>query len=351
MPRWECWSRCAKDRAPRTSTRCYRYWQAGELDESWCLVTDDIFPNDLRHSGHLNGLLRRLVVRRRRARRRGTTRLLRARPTLRAGRSRRRLRRRTAPIWSWSRTWNVSASHIVIKDGRLAAREGRAWCTTAPRPRLMQIRYTCPHSTEQSFRLSLLSERLPGDRDRPRPDRHPAQRAQRAAGSKAAGRLTRSATSCLIASIERHRASGRIGLGLVSGFGLLHPGALGSSVAHDSHNLIIAGTNRRRHAHCARVLAEHGGGFVAVAGGAVCQAILPLPVAGLLSLEGADHGCRQLDEVNHAARALGCPLDAPFGTLSFLALPVIPELRITTQGVFDVLGKSSSRCRSVKLSA
>ena len=63
---------------------------------------------------------------------------------------------------------------------------------------------------------------------------------------------------------------------------------------------------------------------------------MPLPVAGLLSLEDADVVCRQLDEVNQAARALGCPLAAPFGTLSFLALPVIPELRITTQGVFDV---------------
>jgi adenine deaminase len=66
------------------------------------------------------------------------------------------------------------------------------------------------------------------------------------------------------------------------------------------------------------------------------QAILPLPVAGLLSLETAETVCRQLDEVNHAAAVLGCPLEAPFGTLSFLALPVIPELRITTRGVFDV---------------
>jgi adenine deaminase len=63
---------------------------------------------------------------------------------------------------------------------------------------------------------------------------------------------------------------------------------------------------------------------------------LPLPIAGLLSVEDADVVCRQLAEVNRAARALGCPLQAPFGTLSFLALPVIPELRITTKGLFDV---------------
>jgi adenine deaminase len=110
---------------------------------------------------------------------------------------------------------------------------------------------------------------------------------------------------------------------------------VGSSVAHDSHNLIIAGTNPRDMLVCARAMAEHGGGFVAAAGGAV-RALLPLPVAGLLSLADADAVCRQLDEVNHAARSLGCPLEAPFGTLSFLALPVIPELRITTRGVFDV---------------
>ena len=140
----------------------------------------------------------------------------------------------------------------------------------------------------------------------------------------------------LIASIERHRASGRIGLGLVSGFGLTHEGALGSSVAHDSHNLVIAGTNPRDMLVCARALAEHGGGFVAAASGPRAGH-LPLPVAGLLSLDNADQVCRQLEEVNRAAHALGCPLDAPFGTLSFLALPVIPELRITTQGVFDVL--------------
>ena len=139
----------------------------------------------------------------------------------------------------------------------------------------------------------------------------------------------------LIASIERHKASGRIGLGLVSGLGLSRPGALASSVAHDSHNLIVAGTNPRDMLACVRALAEVGGGFVAAAGGDV-RALLPLPVAGLLSMADADTVCAQLDGVNRSASALGCPLEAPFGTLSFLALPVIPELRITARGVFDV---------------
>jgi adenine deaminase len=109
-------------------------------------------------------------------------------------------------------------------------------------------------------------------------------------------------------------------------------------VAHDSHNLIVAGTNPGDMLVCARALAEHGGGFAVAAEGTL-QAILPLPVAGLLSVEPADVVCRQLARVNDAATALGCPLQAPFGTLSFLALPVIPELRITTRGVFDVVGQ------------
>src|SRR5262249_42097156 len=91
----------------------------------------------------------------------------------------------------------------------------------------------------------------------------------------------------LIASIERHRASGKIGLGLVSGFGLTHDGAIGSSVAHDSHNLIIAGTNAGDMLVCARALAEQGGGFVVASSGSL-RALLPLPVAGLLSLRDAD---------------------------------------------------------------
>jgi adenine deaminase len=138
----------------------------------------------------------------------------------------------------------------------------------------------------------------------------------------------------LAASIERHRATGRVGLGLVAGFGLSR-GAIGSSVAHDSHNLIVAGTNPRDLLVCVRALAGSGGGYVAAADGAVL-ARLPLPVAGLLSCTDADTVCRQLQDVHQATRRLGCDLASPFGTLSFLALSVIPELRITDQGLFDV---------------
>ncbi|MGE3808403.1 MAG: adenine deaminase C-terminal domain-containing protein, partial [Gemmataceae bacterium] len=140
----------------------------------------------------------------------------------------------------------------------------------------------------------------------------------------------------LAASIERHKATGKLGLGLVAGFGLKQHGALGSTVAHDAHNIVLAGTNPRDLCLCVAELARLGGGFV-VAGAGKVLARLPLPVAGLLATDRAEDVIRELEEVNRAARALGCPLDAPFGYLSFLALPVIPELRITDQGLYDVV--------------
>ncbi|HID21245.1 MAG TPA: adenine deaminase, partial [Planctomycetaceae bacterium] len=138
----------------------------------------------------------------------------------------------------------------------------------------------------------------------------------------------------LVASIERHRATGQVGLGLVTGFALKR-GALGSSVAHDSHNLILVGTSPGDMVCCARQLHRMGGGFVVTADGRTL-AQLPLPIAGLLSPEPAGVLAGQLDQLHRAARSLGCTLPAPFGTLSFLALSVIPELRITDQGLFDV---------------
>jgi adenine deaminase len=139
----------------------------------------------------------------------------------------------------------------------------------------------------------------------------------------------------LIACIERHQATGRIGLGLVRGFRFRQDGALGSSVAHDAHNLVITGTNPADMLACAHALQEMGGGLVAVSNGAP-MARLPLEAGGLMSTRDAATVRRQLDKVNEAARSLGCPLPAPFATLSFLCLSVIPELRITDRGIFDV---------------
>jgi adenine deaminase len=306
---------------------------SGELDESWCLVTDDIFPGDLLRNGHLDGLLRRIVEA-------GVPPAVAVRHASYVPARHYGLvdRGSLAPgcladvvLVEDLRDFRV---HTVIKDGRVAAHGGR--CVEHGPVRSFDHTNTIhlPPLAEATFRLRLADENCPVIEIVPDQivTRRSLRSVRRVAGEWA---FDPERDVLLIASIERHKGSGRIGLGLVSGFGLTHSGALGSSVAHDSHNLIIAGTNAADMLTCARALAEHGGGFVAAAEGAV-QAVVPLPVAGLLSLEGAETVCRELEAVNGVARALGCPLDAPFGTLSFLALPVIPELRITTRGVFDV---------------
>ena len=137
-----------------------------------------------------------------------------------------------------------------------------------------------------------------------------------------------------IAVIERHLGTGRVGLGLVRGFGL-KSGALGSTVAHDAHNIVVVGVDDGDMVRAVQRLAEIGGGIVAVESKGV-RAELPLPVAGLLSdaplaeVVDASRAC------NEAAANLGCTVATPFLTLSFLALSVIPKLKITDLGLIDV---------------
>ncbi len=134
--------------------------------------------------------------------------------------------------------------------------------------------------------------------------------------------------------IERHHASGRVGLGLVKGFGLQR-GALASSVAHDAHNLVIAGASDADILRAARTLEEMGGGFAVVVDGEVCAKV-PLPLGGLVSPLPAAELVRQLHMLDATAAALGCTLEHPCMTLSFLSLSVIPALKLTDQGLVDV---------------
>ncbi|MDP3880350.1 MAG: adenine deaminase [Dehalococcoidales bacterium] len=134
--------------------------------------------------------------------------------------------------------------------------------------------------------------------------------------------------------VERHRATGNIGLGLVTGFGL-REGALASSVAHDSHNIVAVGTNDADIFTAVQEIERLQGGLVVVAGGRVL-ASLALPIAGLLSGEPLEVVVDKLNEVEAAAASLGTALSSPFSTLSFVALPVIPELRLTDLGLVDV---------------
>ena len=137
-----------------------------------------------------------------------------------------------------------------------------------------------------------------------------------------------------IAVIERHRATGNIGLGFVRGFGFKN-GALGSSVAHDSHNIIVIGTNDRDMYLAAVKVIEIGGGHVVVSGNKVLGSI-PLPIAGLLSDRSLEELVSEEERLLAAARGLGARPASPFIKLSFLALPVIPELKITDKGLIDV---------------
>jgi adenine deaminase len=134
--------------------------------------------------------------------------------------------------------------------------------------------------------------------------------------------------------IERHHASGRVGLGLVKGFGL-RKGALASSVAHDAHNLVIAGVSDSDILQAARTLEEMGGGFACVVNGEV-RARVPLPYAGLVSPLPVAELVQQLRTLDAAAAELGCTLEHPCMTLSFLSLSVIPSLKLTDQGLIDV---------------
>ena len=137
-----------------------------------------------------------------------------------------------------------------------------------------------------------------------------------------------------IAVVERHLATGRIGLGFVSGSGL-RSGALASTVAHDAHNLVVVGMTDEDMAFAVSYLAELGGGIVAVEAGRVL-AECPLPIAGLLSEAPLDTVIAQSRACNEAAAQLGWSGATPFLTLAFLALSVIPSLKITDRGLVDV---------------
>ena len=134
--------------------------------------------------------------------------------------------------------------------------------------------------------------------------------------------------------VERHHATGNVGVGFVRGF-KLKVGALGSTVAHDAHNVVV-GTNDADIARAIEELVKMRGGQVAVNNGKV-QAELPLPIAGLVSDRPLHEVIERIAALNAAARAMGCDLDAPFMTLSFLSLSPIPELKLTDQGLIDTV--------------
>ena len=138
-----------------------------------------------------------------------------------------------------------------------------------------------------------------------------------------------------MAVIERHKGTGRIGLGFVRGFGLRR-GALASTHAHDAHNVVVVGVDDRDLAAAANRLREIGGGQVAVADGRVLAEV-PCPIGGLLSDRSVEEVAASVGAMENAAReALGATLPSPFMAMSFMALSVVPELKLTDRGLVDV---------------
>jgi adenine deaminase len=135
--------------------------------------------------------------------------------------------------------------------------------------------------------------------------------------------------------VERHRATGNVGVGFVRGF-KLKTGALASTVAHDAHNLVAVGVDDSDLLRAIVELIRMQGGQVAVANGKL-KAALALPIAGLVSNRPLDQVMVRIEALNAAAHALGCDLAAPFMTLSFLSLSPIPELKLTDQGLIDAV--------------
>ena len=139
---------------------------------------------------------------------------------------------------------------------------------------------------------------------------------------------------CKLAVVERHHGTGRVGVGLLGGYGI-KAGAVAVSVAHDSHNIIVAGVNNDEMAFAVKALIAMEGGMVVVRGGEVLAA-MALPIAGLMTTESGEWVAERLETLHKKARELGVSANVePIMTLTFMALPVIPALKLTARGLFD----------------
>lgn len=221
----------------------------------------------------------------------------------------------------------------VFKDGKLVAEDGdllaRLGSAPAPKSSAMRIGSIDPGSFE--IRASSSKARVIGV--------IPDQIITKSLVSEvkvAEGRIVPDTDRDILkmAVVERHKATGSVGLGLVKGFGL-QSGAIATSVAHDSHNIAVVGISSEDMLASVQAIKEMNGGLVVTKDGRPA-ARLPLPVAGLLSERYMREVADGIDDCIDAAHDLGCGIKDPFMTLSFLCLPVIPELKLTDKGLVDV---------------
>lgn len=221
----------------------------------------------------------------------------------------------------------------VFKDGKLAAEDGNliARLEAAPAPKGLMMRIGAIDAGSFKIKATSTKARVIGVI----PDQIITKSlvcSVKAANDMVVADIDRDILK--MAVIERHKATGNMGLGLVKGFGL-QSGAIATSVAHDSHNIAVVGTGSEDMLASVLAVKEMNGGLVVVKDGRI-KARLALPVAGLMSERYMRDVADAIDDCIDAARGLGCGLKDPFMTLSFLCLPVIPELKLTDMGLVDV---------------
>lgn len=239
----------------------------------------------------------------------------------------------------------VMKPDIVIAKGRLAAEHGRMVLDLPvyPYPSWATDSVHIPRSiTADDFRLTLPEGSSAGDQtmvanvigviENQAPTRHLKMDVAVDRGEVG---IDMESDLAKLALLERHHGSGRIQVGLVHGFGFDVPCAIGSTVAHDSHHMIVVGTSEADMALAANELVEMGGGQIVVSKGKVLGG-LELPIAGLISNERAEVVAQKADSILEGFKACGCVLNNPNMQLSLLALVVIPKLRISDLGLVDV---------------
>ncbi|MGE5851008.1 MAG: adenine deaminase [Candidatus Methylomirabilota bacterium] len=300
------------------------------------LVTDDLLPHDLLRRGHLDAVLRRAV------RAAGldpvqAVRMVTLNPATYFGLPRVGA---VAPGWRADlvvfKNLRAFRARLVIHGGRVVAKDGRlvvpALDRLAAGGRLQ--------ASVRVGRLSAAAFRIPARPGRCRAIRvhgdsiitsEVSVRPRVVNGAVAAGP---GADCAKLAVVERHTGSGRVGLGLVAGLNL-RSGALATSVAHDCHNIVVAGTQDTDMLGAVREIQRMHGGLVAVRDRQVL-ARLPLPVAGLVTQAPLQRVAGAMEALTRAARRLGVTLPHPFLTLSFLTLAVVPSLKLTDRGLVDV---------------
>lgn len=306
----------------------------------FCFCTDDRHPGDLRDEGHIDHIVRKAI-------RLGLDPVIAI--TIGSINTARHYRRPgigaiapgySADFFLFDDLKSPTPRDVYFK-GQLVARDGAYLPERGQSPQAAAAKF--PHSAVRlPSSLSVTSFRVPAKSSSRQirvigMDPHQLITTERLEKGKVEGGAYESDTArdiLKLAVIERHKGAGNIGLGFIHGFALQR-GAIASTVGHDSHNLAIVGVSDSDMLAAAHALSECGGGQCAVLDGKVL-ALLPLPIAGLMSDQAADTVIERQRALLEATHALGCPHHDPFMPLSFMPLPVIPKLKLSDLGLVDV---------------